>query len=149
MSDSTPKFDRFCVRCRSQSEGREPVSKALAQVLGTTKEFSYTREILPGRHTLTSREPSRFLKFRFLTLRRILLGSFAILLLSDKKRFDVAVNLAQYPENREKQNSDHEQQELDGHFSFSSRRMLRHSTPRGRDMSLATATAATARPRIG
>jgi hypothetical protein len=28
------------------SEGREPVSKALAQVLGTTKEFSYTREIL-------------------------------------------------------------------------------------------------------
>ena len=27
-------------------EGREPVSKALAQVLGTTKEFSYPREIL-------------------------------------------------------------------------------------------------------
>ena len=28
------------------SEGRRPVSKALAQVLGTTKELSYTREIL-------------------------------------------------------------------------------------------------------
>jgi hypothetical protein len=58
----------------------------------------------------------------------------------------VAVNLAQYPENREKQNSDHEQQELDGHFSFSTRRMLRHSTPRERDMSLTTATT---RRRIG
>ena len=46
VSDSTPKFDRFCVRCRSQSEGREPVSKALAQVPGTTKDFSYSREIL-------------------------------------------------------------------------------------------------------
>jgi hypothetical protein len=46
------------------SEGREPVSKALAQVLGTTKEFSYTREILARTsylEPLNSREPSRFL----------------------------------------------------------------------------------------
>jgi hypothetical protein len=34
----------------------------------------------------------------------------------DKKRlFEVAIYLAQFPENQNKQNRDYEQQELDGH----------------------------------
>jgi hypothetical protein len=39
-----------------------------------------------------------------------------ILFCLGKKRLEAAVNLSQFPENRKKQNCDHEQQELDSHF---------------------------------
>jgi hypothetical protein len=43
------------------SEGREPVTKALAQCSVRRKSSHTLDRYLPGRHTLNSREPSRFL----------------------------------------------------------------------------------------
>jgi hypothetical protein len=49
-----------------------------------------------------------------------------------KKRLEASVNLSQFPENRKKQNCDHEQQELDSHFlAFTGKELQTcgHSTP--------------------
>jgi hypothetical protein len=51
-----------------------------------------------------------------------------------KKRLEAGVNLSQFPENRKKQNCDHEQQELDNHvLAFRGKELetCGHSTPRG------------------
>ena len=37
--------------------------------------------------------------------------------LGDKRLFEAAINLAQFPEDQNKENRDHEQQELDAHNS--------------------------------
>jgi hypothetical protein len=47
---------------------------------------------------------------------RPLLRPFMILFFLGKKRLEAVVNLSQFPENRNKQNCDYEQQELDSHF---------------------------------
>jgi hypothetical protein len=46
----------------------------------------------------------------------VLLRPFMILFFLGKKRLEAVVNLSQFPENRNKQNCDYEQQELDSHF---------------------------------
>jgi hypothetical protein len=54
-------------------------------------------------------------------------------LVGNKRLFEEAVNLAQFPEDQNKENRDHEQQELDIHLKlFGSREFLtlRHSTTR-------------------
>jgi hypothetical protein len=46
----------------------------------------------------------------------VLLRPFMILFFLGKKHLEAVVNLSQFPENRNKQNCDYEQQELDSHF---------------------------------
>jgi hypothetical protein len=46
----------------------------------------------------------------------VLLRPVTILFVLGKKCFEAVVNLSQFPENRNQQNCDHEQQELDNHF---------------------------------
>jgi hypothetical protein len=59
----------------------------------------------------------RFLRFGcFRMSRGVLLRPVVILFSWGKKRLEAVVNLSQFPENRNKQNCDYEQQEFDNHF---------------------------------
>jgi hypothetical protein len=70
----------------------------------------------------------------FLMSRGVFLRPVMILFCLRKKRLEAVINLSQFPENRNKQNCDHEQQELESHFlAFRGKELetCRHSTTRG------------------
>jgi hypothetical protein len=50
-----------------------------------------------------------------------------ILFILGKKRLEAVVHLGHFPENRKKLNCDHEQQELDNHFSASRGQEMRYA----------------------